>query len=67
MGEVVMACIVLRPEARITLEAIRQFFISSGVARQKTPERLLIVDALPRNASGKVLKHELRRLQPADA
>jgi non-ribosomal peptide synthetase component E (peptide arylation enzyme) len=67
MGEVVMACVVLRPGNQITLKSIRDFFVSSGVAKQKTPERLVIVDALPRNASGKVLKHELRRLQPADA
>jgi acyl-CoA synthetase (AMP-forming)/AMP-acid ligase II len=28
---------------------------------QKIPEQLEIVDALPRNPSGKVLKHELRK------
>jgi acyl-CoA synthetase (AMP-forming)/AMP-acid ligase II len=27
---------------------------------QKIPEQLEIVDALPRNPSGKILKHELR-------
>ena len=67
MGEVAMACIVLRPGAEITLEAIRNYFAASGAAKQKTPERLVIVEALPRNASGKVLKHELRRLQPVEA
>ncbi len=60
MGEVVRACLVLSPGAAITLEDIRSHFAAAGIARQKTPERLSIVDELPRNASGKVLKHELR-------
>jgi len=62
MGEVVRACIVPRPGADITLDTIRGFFADAGIARQKTPERLTLLDALPRNASGKVLKHELRRI-----
>jgi len=65
MGEVVMACIVPKPGANITLEDIREHFLTAGVARQKTPERLAVLDALPRNASGKVLKHELRTLATA--
>jgi len=28
---------------------------------QKTPERVVVVDALPMTATGKVLKHELRK------
>ena len=28
---------------------------------QKIPEQLEVVDALPRNPTGKILKHELRR------
>jgi acyl-CoA synthetase (AMP-forming)/AMP-acid ligase II len=60
MGEVVRACIVLVPGASITLDEIRDHFAVAGIAKQKTPELLSIVDELPRNASGKVLKHELR-------
>ena len=60
MGEVVMACVVVKPGATITLDDVRAFFVASGIAKQKTPERLVVVGALPRNASGKVLKHELR-------
>jgi len=60
MGEVVRACLVLSPGAAITLEDIRSHFAAAGIARQKSPERLSIVDELPRNASGKVLKHQLR-------
>ena len=60
MGEIVRACIVPAPGAAITLDEIRSHFFSAGIAKQKTPELLSIVDELPRNASGKVLKHELR-------
>lgn len=61
MGEVVRACVVLAPGGSLTLDEVRDHFFASGIAKQKTPERLSIVDELPRNASGKVLKHELRR------
>jgi acyl-CoA synthetase (AMP-forming)/AMP-acid ligase II len=60
MGEVVRACVVLRAGQALTLEDVRAHFVAAGIARQKTPERLTVVDVLPRNASGKVLKHVLR-------
>jgi len=60
MGEVVRACVVLAPGGSLTLDEVRDHFFASGIAKQKTPERLSIVDELPRNASGKVLKHQLR-------
>ena len=43
-----------------TLEALRDHFDALGVARQKTPERIVVVEELPRTSSGKVKKHELR-------
>jgi acyl-CoA synthetase (AMP-forming)/AMP-acid ligase II len=43
-----------------TLAEILEFTVSSGLAKQKTPEQLEIVDVLPRNPTGKVLKFELR-------
>jgi acyl-CoA synthetase (AMP-forming)/AMP-acid ligase II len=60
MGEVVRVCVVLRAGETLTLDDVRAHFAAAGVAKQKTPERLTVVDALPRNASGKVLKHVLR-------
>lgn len=62
MGEVVRACVVLTPGATLTLDDLRDHFFSAGIAKQKTPERLSILAELPRNATGKVLKHELRRI-----
>ncbi|WP_260582882.1 AMP-binding protein [Sphingopyxis sp. PET50] len=61
MGEVVRACVVLAPGATLTLDDVRAHFLAAGIAKQKTPERLTILAELPRNASGKVLKQELRR------
>ena len=60
MGEVVRACVVLAPGASLTLDEVRDHFFASGIAKQKTPERLSILPELPRNASGKILKHQLR-------
>ena len=44
----------------LTLADVGDYFRSSGIMPQKIPEQLEIVDSLPRNATGKVLKHELR-------
>jgi acyl-CoA synthetase (AMP-forming)/AMP-acid ligase II len=62
-GERVCACIVQRPggEGNLTLEDVRTFMLGRKVMMQKIPEQLELLDALPRNAMGKVLKHELRR------
>ncbi len=58
-GEAVTAVVVLRPEASLTLEELRDFATTS-LARYKLPTRLEIVEQLPRNPAGKVLKFELR-------
>jgi acyl-CoA synthetase (AMP-forming)/AMP-acid ligase II len=43
-----------------TLEDLTAFLAEEGLMKQKWPERVELVDALPRNVAGKVLKHELR-------
>jgi len=60
-GERVCAFVVLRPAAALSLTDIRAHFSVAGTARHLTPERLEIVDDLPRTATGKVRKDELRR------
>lgn len=59
-GECVCAIVVSRPGATVTLEDLRRHCLDRGVPRQKVPERLELVDELPRNVTGKVLKTELR-------
>jgi cyclohexanecarboxylate-CoA ligase len=59
-GELCCAVIVLAPGAApLALAEIGDHCRSLGLARFKTPERLEIVDQLPRNTTGKVLKSEL--------
>ena len=59
-GERVAAFVVA--SAPVTLDDVRAHFEHAGVARQKTPERLELVDDLPRTPAGKVKKPELRAL-----
>jgi acyl-coenzyme A synthetase/AMP-(fatty) acid ligase len=59
-GEKVCAYLLLRDGVTITLADVQEHFIGQGVARQKTPERIVVVDELPRSMSGKVKKFELR-------
>lgn len=67
MGERVCAFVVLKPGARLTLEDVRAHFAKAGIARQKTPERVILVDDLPRTPSGKVKKIDLRDQLRAEA
>ena len=46
--------------APITLEELTRFLRDRKIAVYKLPERLVLVDALPRNPVGKVLKRALR-------
>ncbi|MCU4183443.1 AMP-binding protein [Acidiferrimicrobium sp. IK] len=67
LGETACAFIVPRPGETVDLRSIGSWFAELGVARQKTPERLVIVDDLPRTPSGKIRKVELRaRLSSPD-
>jgi fatty-acyl-CoA synthase len=44
----------------VTIETLRDF-AGESLARYKLPGRLEIVSALPRNATGKILKYQLRQ------
>ena len=58
-GEAVTAVIALVPGGQVTLEEVREF-AGQSLARYKLPQRLHVVDELPRNPTGKVLKYQLR-------
>jgi len=60
-GERVCAVVVLRPGATLDLPGLRGHCEAKGLAKQKCPEQLEIVDELPRNPMGKVVKPELRK------
>lgn len=61
MGEIVCAFILLAPGTSLTMDDVRDHFVGLGLAKQKTPEHLVLVDTLPRTPLGKVKKSELRR------
>lgn len=66
MGETPCAYVIMKPGMKIDLAEVTRFLESNGMARQKFPECLVIVDELPRTASGKVLKHVLRKRAAAE-
>ena len=67
LGEKVCACVVWnntgpKPE----LKPLQEWLLAKGLAKFKLPERLEIVDSLPRNALDKVQRNELAtRVSPA--
>ena len=60
MGEKVCIFVVPAEDKQLTLEAITDYMTELKVAKYKLPERLELIEALPRNAVGKVLKQQLR-------
>jgi fatty-acyl-CoA synthase len=58
-GEVVCACIQLRPGRSATEEEIRSF-CSGQIAHYKVPRHVRFVDGFPLTVSGKVQKYLIR-------
>jgi len=58
-GEVPVAYVVLAPNATTTPEQLIEL-CRAQLAKFKVPREVTVIDALPRNPSGKVLKRELR-------
>lgn len=66
-GEAVTAVVVLRDGSAADPDELLEF-CRERMAGYKRPRRVILVDALPRNPSGKVLKRELRdSCVPGDA
>jgi acyl-CoA synthetase (AMP-forming)/AMP-acid ligase II len=63
-GEVPVAFVVLSSPAAATPDTLVDH-CRAQLARFKVPRSVVLVDALPRNPSGKVLKRELRDRSPA--
>jgi acyl-CoA synthetase (AMP-forming)/AMP-acid ligase II len=58
-GENVCAVIVAKPGASVTAQLVIEV-CRENLAGYKKPKRVEFVDELPRNASGKILKRDLR-------
>ncbi|MBJ8338721.1 long-chain-fatty-acid--CoA ligase [Antrihabitans sp. YC3-6] len=59
-GEVPVAVVALAGADGVELADLEPF-LNERLARYKHPKDLIVVDELPRNASGKVVKHQLRK------
>jgi len=59
-GERVCVYAELHPGESLTLDGLREHLTARGTTREWWPERLIVVDALPRSSGGKVAKGELR-------
>jgi malonyl-CoA/methylmalonyl-CoA synthetase len=58
-GEGVVAVVVSKPGAQLE-ERTMLAALGRELAKYKLPKRILVADALPRNAMGKIQKNELR-------
>ena len=62
LGERACAYVVTRPNKGLTFEEMTAFLLEQQIATQYLPERLSVVEALPRTPSGKIQKFKLREL-----
>ncbi|WP_067828546.1 acyl-CoA synthetase [Nocardia inohanensis] len=57
-GQRLAAFVVPAPGAELTEDSVKQY-VRAHLARYKTPRDVILLDTLPRNPAGKVLKREL--------
>ena len=60
MGEKVCIYVVPKGEEKLDLNELKAFMKEKGIAIYKMPERLEIVNVIPRNPVGKIMKNQLR-------
>jgi len=65
-GQTVKAYVVLRPGQSASAKDIQEF-CRTRLASFKRPEQIEFIDALPKNALGKILRKELHAREQADA
>lgn len=58
-GEEIMACVIKKEGSALTKEELKEY-ITSHIAKHKTPRYIEFVDSFPMNAAGKVLKYKMR-------
>jgi fatty-acyl-CoA synthase len=55
-----LVCVVVRPGTTVTVEEVHDHLVSRGFARWQLPERLEVIDTVPRTSVGKFDKKALR-------
>ena len=58
-GEAIMACVILKEGETATEEEIKEY-VSTHMAKHKTPKYVTFVSEFPMNAAGKILKYKMR-------
>ncbi len=62
MGERVAAFAVLKEDQTLSLEELCDYLKERQIAMYKLPEKLIILDAIPRNPLGKALRYKLSEM-----
>ncbi|WP_218647549.1 AMP-binding protein [Sphingobium lactosutens] len=60
LGETCCAIVSLVPGSALSSAEVMSYVAASGLAKQKIPERVDFMEVLPKTASGKILKAQLR-------
>ncbi len=60
LGERVQACVILAEKDSMTSEEVVEY-LRDKIAKYKLPEFVEFMDEFPRNPTGKILKHELKK------
>ena len=55
-----LVCVVLKPGEEITVDDVRDHLLAGGFAKWQLPERIEVIDAVPRTSVGKFDKKVLR-------
>ncbi len=61
-GEEIKACVVLKADAKLTADELREWS-RERIAANKYPRVIEFYESLPLNATGKILKRELREME----
>jgi cyclohexanecarboxylate-CoA ligase len=61
LGERACAVLVVEQDEHLTLDDVKEFLLDEGISKHFLPERLELIDALPKTSTGKVRKVELRQ------
>ena len=62
LGERVCVFVTLKPGQALSFEDMIGYLVEQKMAKQYFPERLEIIDAMPRTPSGKIQKFRLREI-----
>ena len=62
-GEEIAAAVVLKPGATATAEELQEY-VKERVAPCKYPRHVWLLDSLPKGATGKILKRDIKTPDP---